>query len=131
MTAVKLARCEQGRLWLIHVASPEPDFVGLDIGPKSVRDWRAVQLREEHREIQQMALEIEQRDVDVTPLLVQGPTAETILAEADKLGVDLIVMGSHGHGALYHVLLGSISEAVLHKAPCPIVLVPASTGGDD
>jgi len=127
--AEAVARCFDARLWLIHVAAPDPDFVGLDVGPQHVRDWRAAQLREEHRDIQTMALELEKRGIDVTPMLVQGPTVETILAEADKLDVDMIIMGSHGHGALYSMLVGTVSEGVLHKAKCPVLIVPSEGKG--
>lgn len=37
---------------------------------------------------------------------------------------DLLVIGSHGHGTLHGKLLGSTSERVVHRAPCPVVIVP-------
>jgi nucleotide-binding universal stress UspA family protein len=129
--AEAMARCVDGKLWVIHVAAPDPDFVGLDIGPKHVRDWRAAQLREEHRGIQTMALELEERGLDVTPMLVQGPTVELLLNEADKLGIDMIIMGSHGHGALYNALVGTVSEGVLHKAKCPVLIVPSDASAKE
>ncbi|MFI5382266.1 MAG: universal stress protein [Tepidisphaerales bacterium] len=62
--------------------------------------------------------------VTVAPILVSGKPVEKILAEADRLQPVLIVLGSHGHGALHHLLLGSVSEGVLRKAKWPIVVVP-------
>ncbi|MBW2274656.1 MAG: universal stress protein, partial [Deltaproteobacteria bacterium] len=53
-----------------------------------------------------------------------------ILAEAKRLAADMIVMGSHGHGALYRALLGSVSEGVLHKATCPLTIVPGRATAD-
>jgi nucleotide-binding universal stress UspA family protein len=55
---------------------------------------------------------------------VQGATVETILKEALKLDVDMIVAGSHGRGAMYQLLVGSVSEGVLHKSKCPVIVVP-------
>ena len=55
----------------------------------------------------------------------QGPTIETIIEEAGRLKVDMIVVGSHGHGAMYQLLVGSVSEGVLHRATCPVLVVPA------
>ena len=49
---------------------------------------------------------------------------DTILAEATKLDADMIVIGTHGHGAMYRLLVGSVSEGVLHKSKCPILVIP-------
>ncbi|MEW5940915.1 MAG: universal stress protein [Chloroflexota bacterium] len=62
--------------------------------------------------------------LDATALVVQGATVETILNEASKLEADMIVVGSHGHGALYQLLVGSVCEGVLRKAACPVLVVP-------
>ena len=125
--AAEIARCFACKLWLIHIAAPDPDFVGYSTGPQSKRDWRAKTLREEHRYIQDKALELEQSGLEVTPLLIQGITVDTILKEASKLEAEMIVIGSHGHGALYKTLVGSVSEGIIRKAFCPVLIVPAKT----
>ena len=119
-----LARSLDAKLWLIHVATPEPEFIGYETGPQTVRDRVALELRQEHRSTQQVAEKLRRSGLDVTALCPQGATVRTILQEADKLGVDLIVMGSHGRGALHRALLGSVSEGVLHKATCPVMIIP-------
>ena len=125
--ATEIARCCSCKLWLIHIAAPDPDFVGYDTGPPSKRDWRAKTLRKEHRYIQDKALELEQSGIDVTPLLIQGTTVETIISEASRLNTDMIVIGSHGHSALYKTLVGSVSEGVIRHASCPVLIVPAKS----
>jgi nucleotide-binding universal stress UspA family protein len=35
------------------------------------------------------------------------------------------MLGSHGHGALFHLLIGSVSEGVIRQASCPVIIVPA------
>ena len=47
-----------------------------------------------------------------------------ILKEAGTDGASVIVMGTHGRSGIDHILLGSVTEKVLHKAPCPILVVP-------
>lgn len=125
--AAEIARCFSGKLWLIHVAAPDPDFVGYGTGPQCERDWRAKTLRREHKYIQDRALQLEQSGIDVTPLLISGATVATILKEASRLNADMIVIGSHGHGALYKTLVGNVSEGIIRQASCPVLIVPANS----
>lgn len=62
-----------------------------------------------------------------------GQAAERIADLARVNKVDLIVVGSRGHSALVGVMLGSVTQALLHLAPCPVLAVPpqASIGADD
>jgi nucleotide-binding universal stress UspA family protein len=127
--AASLARAYGAELTLIHAAAPEPAFVGYDVGPQTVRDARARALRTEHREIQELADELRGRGLRAKALLVQGPAIETILRESRELGADALVIGSHGHGALYDLLVGSVAKGVLRDAPCPVVVVRAPAAG--
>jgi universal stress protein A len=52
-----------------------------------------------------------------------GDPAEEIVAMADALDVDLIVMSTHGRTGLSHLLLGSVAEKVVRHAPCPVLTV--------
>jgi nucleotide-binding universal stress UspA family protein len=58
---------------------------------------------------------------DATP-----PVIEEILNQADVVNADLIVMGAHGHGAMYNLLVGSATKGVLKHSARPVLLVPAS-----
>jgi len=122
--ARSLAEAFSAELTLVHVAAPDPSFVGYDAGPESVRESRARELRGEHRDIQRTAEALRESGLDAKALLIQGPTVEKILEEAQRLGADAIVIGSHGHGALYRALLGSVSEGVVRGARCPVHVVP-------
>jgi nucleotide-binding universal stress UspA family protein len=61
--------------------------------------------------------------VTVRARTVEAAPAEAILEEAQTLGADLIVLGSHGYGPVAHLALGSVSEAVAHKARCSVEIV--------
>ena len=50
-----------------------------------------------------------------------------ILAEAAQIGAGTTVIGSHGHGALYNLLMGSVAESIVKHATCPVLIVPAKT----
>lgn len=111
-------------LFLIHVADPDPDFVGYGAGPESVRLAVAHKFSRAHRQLEDLAVELRKDGVNATALLIQGATAETILREADRLAADVIVMGMRVHGALRELLLGSVSKQVLARSSRPVLLVP-------
>lgn len=123
--AARLAKSFGSALLLIHVAAPEPSFVGNDAGPQEFRDRRAMELHTEHQTLARYTTEIESQGINVKALLVQGPTVEMLLEHASKIQADVIIAGSHGRGALHHLLVGSVSEGLLRKAKCPVLLVPA------
>jgi universal stress protein A len=52
-----------------------------------------------------------------------GDPADAIVREANQIGADLIVMGTHGRTGLQHVLLGSVAEKVVRHAACPVLTV--------
>ena len=55
--------------------------------------------------------------------IVAGDPTDAIVRIAQEEKADLIVMGSHGHTGLRHLLLGSVAEKVLRHAPCPVLIV--------
>ncbi len=64
--------------------------------------------------------------VPVETVVRQGAPANEILQAAEELRADLIVMGSRGWGQLKAMLLGSVSEHVLHHATCPVLIARAT-----
>jgi len=122
--AEQQARAQAASLWLVHVAEPEPNFVGFKAGPPGVREEIAQHFRKEHQDLQQHAEALRRSGLQVTALLEQGPTGLTLLHEAERIHADLIIVGSHGRGAMLHLLLGSVSEQILKKASCPVLVVP-------
>jgi len=112
------------KVWLLHNAVPEPDFVDFKVDPLAARESLAKKFHVEHRQIQELASRMRKAGVETTALLVHGATVDTILKEASDLEVDMIVVGSHGRGAMYQLLMGSVSEAVLHKSRLPVLVVP-------
>jgi nucleotide-binding universal stress UspA family protein len=60
-------------------------------------------------------------------IVADRPRARHILETLDKLGCDLIVMGTHGRSWLKHLLFGSVAEEVVRLARCPVMVVKAPT----
>ena len=122
--AARIAQALSGEAWVLHVAEPDPDFVGYDAGPEVVRDQVAREFRDEHRKVQKYADELRDGGIKATALLIQGPIVETVLKEAERLDADLLIVGSHGFGAVYDLLVGSVSRGILKEADIPVLVVP-------
>ena len=120
--AKRQAKNNQAKLWLVHVASPDPDFAGFEAGPQTVRDTRAKVLHKDREKLQKYAADIE--GIETEALTIQGPISQTIIEQAKRLQADMIVIGSHGHGLLFHALIGSVCEGVLKHTDIPLLIIP-------
>ena len=112
------------KIWMVHVASPDPDFVGFEMGPKYIRDFVADELRVEHRQLQTYADELQHKGLEAEGLLIQGPTIEMIEAEVKKLNIDLLILGSHKHGFLYETFIGNTAMRIIKELSIPVMIVP-------
>ena len=122
--AEEIAKPLSAKVWILHTVELDPDVLEFKADPKTVREALAKNFHREHRQIQKIAERLRKTGLKTTALLVHGATVDTILKEASKLAVDMIVVGSHGRSAMYQLLLGSVSEGILHRSRCPILVVP-------
>jgi nucleotide-binding universal stress UspA family protein len=123
--AAHLAAKLDAELFVLHVAPAEPEWVGHAPGPPSVRAYTAAELREAHRATQRLGDALRRGGLTrVTALTVQGPTVETIVEQAERLGADLLVLGAHHHGLIERLFIGSVARQVLRRTPCPVLIVP-------
>lgn len=126
---VLLAGATGTGLHLVHVAAGEPVLAGYDTDELSsfTRSARAGELTDEHARLRSMA-EARSADtgVDVTALVLVGPTADTLLGAIDELRASHIVAGTHGHGGLHHLVFGSVAQEIVRRSPVPVVLVPVT-----
>lgn len=108
---------------LLHVVNSIElaGFAEMPVPPPA--GWIEGQLAVIERELDRRQQEVEALGLGARRKVTVGFPAETIIAEAER--ADLIVMGTHGRTGLPHVLLGSVAEAVLRKAPCPVLVVQA------
>ena len=121
----ELAKGRTLEVYLIHVTEPDPEFVGYQAGPAVVRDQVDAEFRREHQQLEELTAELSSDTIEVTPVLVPGPTVDTLLDEARRLGVGLLVVGSHGHGAAYDLVVGGFSNKIIRKSPVPVLVVPS------
>ncbi|WMN07179.1 universal stress protein [Marivirga arenosa] len=122
--AYEMGAAFKAKIWLVHIAAPEPDFVGYGVGPQYIREMRASELREEHELLQKYTKKLVDKGVEAEALLVQGATIEMIIKEAEKLKADMIIAGHHEHNFLYKAFMESVSNGIIKKSKIPLLLVP-------
>lgn len=122
--AVELAQDCGGTVVLLHVASL-PAVVGDYAMPSgSVVDLIAAIEEAADQHLKGLDESLQRRGVDARSIRRTGVAVAEILAEARTLSADYIVIGSHGHTALYDLLVGSTTNAIVKRAPCPVIIVP-------
>lgn len=126
-TACLIARQLGATLWLLEVTPPDPDFVGLDVGPESVRQSLAHELAEHHRNLQALAEEARRQGIDAHAVMVSGATLDSIVEAASRHEADLLIVGNPRHGWLHQLLQGSASEQLARTVSIPVMLVPSRT----
>ena len=111
-------------LRLLHVVSDA------DVSPGTEAFWgfdeNAVQRRwidEATTKLDAVARDEGRRELRVEIAVEIGSPFVAIVRHARERSVDLIVMGTHGRGAVAHLLLGSVAEQVVRHAPCPVLTV--------
>lgn len=124
--AAMIAEKFEAKLWLLYIAPPEPEFISNSTGAKYLRDILAHELRDEHKKVQQLAADLKLKNIDAEGLMVQGPTIEMIVDEAQKLDCSLLMIGSHKHGFLFKAFFGSTAEDLMSHTKIPVMVVPLS-----
>jgi nucleotide-binding universal stress UspA family protein len=117
-----LAAEQNAKAFIVHVAPL------VDVMPYANFGYVAPTLPhefDEHdRELLQEAVELAaKKGVDVETTLLKGRPADEIVAFADTIDADLIVVGSRGHGSIASALIGSVSQGVLHESRRPVLVV--------
>lgn len=134
-TAWDLAKRLEAKLHLVHVIQPPAyaygyTYAGAAMPPPAID---LTEVREGAlKALKQVAAEIGELPGGIEPHVVEGAGIADMLRElAEKLGADLIVMGTHGRTGLAHVFLGSVAERTLRRAPCPVLTVHAPEDDED
>lgn len=128
--AAELAKAIGAKLWVFHAVTDTSFISGAGEVPVpwTVSDEELPKhFPSEYGKLREIVASLQDLGTDAQQLLVSGPAVDRILALAEEKKVEMIVLGSHGHGALYKLLVGTISEGVLRRADCPVLIVPSET----
>ena len=124
--ATTLARALNARVCLFTVV--QPPVVMTEYAPilSNIAEINAAGEKHAARQLEKVADRLRAEFISVESDHAVGPPIHLIVNQAEKCAADYIVMGSHGHTALYDLLVGSTTHGVLMRAKCPVMIVPAS-----
>ena len=121
---LELASDHDASVIIVHIAP------ALDIAPWAAFSMAAgmphVVSAEDRVALDEAVATAEGRGIPVTGEVLQGVPADQIISAAEAHDVDLIVLGSRGHGTVARTVLGSVSMGVLHRTRRPVLIVRAS-----
>jgi nucleotide-binding universal stress UspA family protein len=125
-TAGKLAKTFGAQLHLIHIIEPQVPFTAYGFTPEEFPAMplydTQVRTRAE-KKLEELRQEL--GDVPgVNTQLVDGSPLHATIDYVEQAGADLVVLGSHGHGVVASLLLGSVAEGMVRKAIIPTLIVP-------
>lgn len=123
--AVELARAGNARLVILHVVQP-PMVTDSDIGTTMSAEYSAMASAAAAKRLKRLEKQVRALGCTVQTSSEVGFPGARILQLAEKLGADTIVLGSHGHGAFYDLVVGSTTTRILKAAQCPVMVVPAA-----
>jgi nucleotide-binding universal stress UspA family protein len=123
--AVMLARWYRSKITVLEVVWQAVPPVPFDpISPPA----RSEQLDEFREGLRRFAGPSRASGVEIATKILEGPVVLRIVQEARDIPANLIVIGTHGATGFEHLVLGSVTEKVLRKAPCPVLTVPPAAG---
>jgi nucleotide-binding universal stress UspA family protein len=113
-------------IYVLHVVESDPDVVGDGDAAdhEAERKRIASDFPREDRELQALVEKLQEEGMDATKWLVRGPAIKTTINESERLDAGLLVVGSHGHSAVWDVLIGSYSAGIIRKSKLPTLVVP-------
>lgn len=119
--AASLAAREGAVLALLHVLAPLTAYVMPDMAGSVLVQFEEQAREDARQELRRLRDRIRGTGVRAHMVLVQGYTPDQITRTARRLHCDLIVLATHGRTGLTRVLLGSVAEALIRRAPCPVL----------
>jgi nucleotide-binding universal stress UspA family protein len=119
--ALNVASAYSARVDLLHVVEPLPFPVPL-MGAVTLHDLVPDPMEQSKDQLTKLVDSVAHEGVQATPHVEEGHAAATIVAQAETLDSDLIMMASHGLSGMERFLLGSVTARVVRRAHCPVLV---------
>lgn len=123
--AVELARKSDARIVVMYADRFDPPAEFTANQTERLNDAINASRHQTLAELERYAREVVPADISLSAVVSEDLPVPAIVHEAEEQNADLIVMGSHGHGAIARLLLGSVSAGVKKATKRPVVTVPS------
>ena len=123
--AQTLALTFKSRVVLLHVVEPEPDFIGFEAGPVTVRSSVFEGVSRGAQTPRRSEAAVGKSGRGCARFANPGTDCREDSPRGRPARSGHGSIGSHGHGALYHLLAGNVASGVLKSAKCPVLVVPS------
>jgi nucleotide-binding universal stress UspA family protein len=124
-----MARAERADLAILHTMPLSVPMAGMAWSggaySPTMMEIDRVELQSSLGKLHEMADASGVPDADC--MCQRGSAADQIRETAERIHADLIVLGSHRHGRLFHTMFGSVRDDLLSSAPCPVLVLPPKT----
>lgn len=121
--ASAFARRFEARLDVIHVLESSPEVIRAISSELAAFEDQARAIAGDR--LTELGERLQSEGIAATPHLLRGRPVDTIVAEAERLGADLVVLGTHGNTGFARIALGSVAERTLRLAPCSVLTTHA------
>jgi nucleotide-binding universal stress UspA family protein len=108
----------------IYLAAPA-DLYGT---PANLTTLMSEERHSAKQRLERIERDLKKRRIPIRTVLGSGTPHLVIVEAVAKLGVDLIVMSTHGRSGFSHLLIGSVAERVVRAAPCPVLTIRGKVG---
>ena len=130
--AAELAPQLSARIVLLHIVEPVATYVPvgatMDVITAAPPPAETLEsLSAPDARLKALAEPLVAAGIEVQPVTLIGLAVDDIIEQAAKHKADFIMLGSHGHGALYHLFSGSVVTGILKRAKCPVIVVPSKS----
>lgn len=123
-TAIDFARPFSGKVILVHIVQPPVVTSEFALPAEVLQEAMAAGDKAGREKLESIRQKFESLGIAAEAKVLQGPPSSLIVDEARRSGADFIIMGSHGHGKLYDLLVGSTASGVMKKAKCGVIILP-------
>lgn len=127
--AIELAKPFGADLQLLHVVEPEPGYAAYGFTPAefpAMIEFREEAKRRASAKLDELLTTVRTQVPSATAKILEGSPLQMLLDHIKQSGADFVVVGSHGHGVIASLLLGSVAEGMARKASVPTLIVPAA-----